>query len=118
MNTIMAGLACGEPVTVGIDILRSYCDNFVSCPDYAAAEGMRVLSSPLGNDPRIISGESGATGLGMVYEVLTQEHLTEIKQELKIDEKSVLLFINTEGDTDKENYRRIIWDGLYPRKDD
>jgi diaminopropionate ammonia-lyase len=37
MNTIMAGLACGEPVTVGIDILRNYSDNYVSCPDYVAA---------------------------------------------------------------------------------
>lgn len=118
MNTIMAGLACGEPVTVGIDILRSYCDNFISCPDFAAAQGMRVLSSPEGNDQRIISGESGAAGFGLFYEVMTNDNLTEWKDKLKIDENSVLLFFSTEGDTDKENYRHIVWDGAYPRTDD
>lgn len=115
MNTIMAGLACGEPVTVGIDILRNYCDNYVSCPDYAAAQGMRVLSSPIKGDERVISGESGAAGFGFAYEVLTNEALADWKNKLQIDENSVLLFFSTEGDTDQENYNKIIWDGLYQR---
>lgn len=117
MNTIMAGLACGEPVTVGIDILRNYCDNYVSCPDYAAAQGMRVLSSPAGDDARIISGESGAAGFGLFYEVMTNDNLAEWKEKLQIDEDSVLLFFSTEGDTDKENYKKIVWDGSYQRPD-
>lgn len=115
MNTIMAGLACGEPVTVGIDILRNYADNFISCPDYVAAEGMRVLSSPLKGDERVISGESGAAGFGAVYEILTDPNLKELKERLKIDENSVILLFSTEGDTDKENYRRIVWDGAYAK---
>lgn len=115
MNTIMAGLACGEPVTVGIDILRNYCDNYVSCPDYAAAQGMRVLSSPMKEDARIISGESGAAGFGFVYEVLTNKALADWKKKLKIDENSILLFFSTEGDTDQENYKKIVWDGRYHR---
>ncbi len=115
MNTIMAGLACGEPVTVGIDILRNYADNFVSCPDYVAAEGMRVLSSPVNGDERIISGESGAAGFGFVYEVLTNSDLKELKERLKIDENSVILLFSTEGDTDKENYKKIVWDGAYSK---
>ena len=115
MNTIMAGLACGEPVTVGIDILRNYADNFVSCPDYVAAEGMRVLSSPVNGDERVISGESGAAGFGFVYEVLTNSDLKELKERLKIDENSVILLFSTEGDTDKENYKKIVWDGAYSK---
>ena len=43
MDTIMAGLACGEPCSIGWNVLRDYADNFISCPDYAAAQGMRVL---------------------------------------------------------------------------
>lgn len=115
MNTIMAGLACGEPVTVGIDILRNYCDNYVSCPDYTAAQGMRVLSSPIIGDDRIISGESGAAGFGLFYEIMTDKKMEEWKEKLKIDEDSVLLFFSTEGDTDKENYNRVVWDGIYAR---
>lgn len=115
MNTIMAGLACGEPVTVGIDILRNYAEYYVSCPDYVAADGMRVLSSPVKGDERIISGESGAAAFGLGYEILTDAKLAEWKQKLCIDETSVLLFISTEGDTDKENYERIIWNGAYQK---
>ncbi|MFA9375303.1 MAG: diaminopropionate ammonia-lyase [Lachnotalea sp.] len=115
MDTIMAGLACGEPVTVGIDILRNYSDNYVSCPDYVAAQGMRVLSSPMNSDERIISGESGAAGIGLFYEIMTNKDLEEWKQKLKIDENSVLLFFNTEGDTDQESYNKIVWDGQYAR---
>ena len=33
LTTIMAGLACGEPVTVGYPILKSYVDAFLSVPD-------------------------------------------------------------------------------------
>lgn len=115
MKTIMAGLACGEPVTIGIDILRHLADHSLSCDDYIAAQGMRVLSAPSGDDPRIVSGESGAAGFGAAYEILNNPKLVGLKEKIGIDETSVLLFVNTEGDTDKENYRKIVWDGLHPR---
>ena len=115
MDTIMAGLACGEPVTVGIEILRNYAENYVSCPDYIAAQGMRVLSSPVDTDARIVSGESGAAGFGLFYEIMTNSSLKDWKEKLKIDENSVLLFFSTEGDTDKESYHKIVWDGNYSK---
>ncbi|MDN5351702.1 MAG: diaminopropionate ammonia-lyase [Clostridiales bacterium] len=115
MRTIMAGLACGEPVTVGIDILRHYASHFISGPDYAAAQGMRVLGAPLKADPRIISGESGAAGVGMFYEIMTNPALSGWKERLKLDSDSVVLFFSTEGDTDRTNYRRIVWDGAFAR---
>ena len=114
MNTIMAGLACGEPVTVGIDVLRSYADFFISCPDSAAADGMRILSSPAGEDARIISGESGAAAFGACMEILMREQLQPLKEKLGIDRYSVLLFISTEGATDPVNYRNVVWNGAYP----
>ena len=55
MNTIMAGLACGEPCSIGWPVLRSYADCFVSMPDEIAARGMRTLAKA-----GIVSGESGA----------------------------------------------------------
>lgn len=115
MKTIMAGLACGEPVTVGIDVLRDYVDYFASCPDYVAADGMRVLGAPRKGDGRIISGESGAAAFGFAYELLTDPALREWKEKMKIDENSVLLFVSTEGDTDKENYKKIVWNGGYAK---
>ncbi len=117
MNTIMAGLACGEPCTIGWKILKDAADNFVSMPDYVAAKGMRILGNPMGGDDRIISGESGASTLGFVAEVMQNRSLDYLREKLGIDERSRVLCISTEGDTDRENYRRIVWDGAYSGMD-
>ena len=114
MNSIMAGLCCGEPCTIGWDVLKDHADNFVSMPDYVAAKGMRVLGNPIGDDPRVISGESGASTLGFVAELMQNQSLDWLRKQLQIDENSRILCFSTEGDTDKENYRRIVEDGLYP----
>lgn len=117
MDTIMAGLACGEPCTIGWNILKDYADNFISCPDYTAAEGMRILGNPPKGDERVISGESGAATLGCVAEIMTNNNLAWMREKLKLDENSRVLFISTEGDTDKENYRDIVWNGKHPSYD-
>lgn len=114
MDTIMAGLACGEPNPMGWEILKDYCDLFASCPDSIAANGMRVLGNPMGEDKKIISGESGAATMGFLYTILTDNKYRVIKEMLNIDENSKILLISTEGDTDPENYRKIVWDGKYP----
>lgn len=114
MNTIMAGLACGEPCTVGWEMLRSYADWFISVPDYVAAKGMRVLGNPLSGDEKVISGESGAATTGFVTELLMNESLDDLRGEIGLDENSKVLCFSTEGDTDKENYRKIVWDGAFP----
>ncbi len=116
MNTIMAGLACGEPCSIGWNVLRDYADNFISCPDYAAAQGMRLLGNPEAGDTKVISGESGASAFGCVAEVMRDPSLAELRRKLRLDENSRVLFFSTEGDTDKENYKSIVWDGAYPRK--
>lgn len=113
MDTIMAGLACGEPCTVGWEMLSRYADYFVSMPDAIAAKGMRVLGNPLSGDKRVISGESGAATTGFVTELMTNESLEYLRKTLRIDEKSKVFCFSTEGDTDKKNYRDIVWNGMY-----
>ena len=113
MDTIMAGLACGEPCSIGWNILADYADHFISCPDYAAAKGMRILGNPVKDDTRVISGESGAAAFGCVAEIMTNPELADMKEKLGLDENSRVLFFSTEGDTDQENYRAIVWDGKY-----
>ena len=83
-------------------------------PDYVAAEGMRILGNPLPGDTKVISGESGAAGLGFVAEVLRNPRRKELKEALGLNQDSRILCFSTEGDTDRENYRRIVWDGLWP----
>ena len=114
MPTIMAGLACGQPSTISYDIIRAYADGYISCPDYVSALGMRMLGNPIGDDKRIISGESGAAGMGLVHEIMKNPDLAEFKQAMGFNENARILLISTEGDTDKQNYRRIVWEGAYP----
>ncbi len=114
MPTIMAGLACGEPSIVAWGILRDYADLYISCPDYVAARGMRILANPLADDPKIISGESGAVGVGVLSLILQDNSLREIAEKLNINKDSRILIISTEGDTDPESYREIVWDGMFP----
>ena len=114
MKTIMAGLACGEPCGLAWDILKDCADHFIAFPDWAAAKGMRILGNPLGGDDRVISGESGASAFGCMAAILTEPELAPIKEELGLAENSRVLFFSTEGATDRENYRKIVWDGHTP----
>lgn len=116
LSTIMAGLACGEPNSIAWEILSSCSDGFVSCPDYTATQGMRILGNPLAGDMKVVSGESGAVTVGLLTEALRDERLAALKQALQLDENSVVLCFNTEGDTDQEHYRHIVWDGAWCRE--
>jgi diaminopropionate ammonia-lyase len=109
MPTIMAGLACGEPSLIGLEILKSMATAFLKCPDDIARKGMKILGNPLHGDPAIISGESGAVTLGVVYELLSNKDLEETRVQLGLSASSRILLISTEGDTDPEFYRDTVW---------
>lgn len=113
MPTIMAGLACGEPSIVSWGILRDYATAYLSCPDFISALGMRILANPLATDPKVISGESGAVGMGLLYALTQNESLKDLKNKLALDNDSVILMISTEGDTDIAGYRKVVWEGAY-----
>ncbi len=114
LQTIMAGLACGEPNTIGWDILRNHATAFLSCPDWVSAKGMRMLGAPVQGDPRVISGESGAVGMGVISTIMEDDAYRELREALELDGNSQVLMFSTEGDTDPDRYREIVWDGAYP----
>ncbi len=109
LPTIMAGLACGEPSQMGWDILKMSANAFLTCSDDVARRGMKVLGNPMRGDQRIISGESGAVTLGALFEVLSNKHFYTIKDSLNLKSDSIVLLFSTEGDTDPEVYRDIVW---------
>ena len=108
MDTIMAGLACGEPCTVTWPLINAYAHGFVSCADEVAACGMRLLGRPEGDDPVVVSGESGAVGAGVLAGLMSGDYEQE-RRALGLDERSRVLLISTEGDTDRENYNKIVF---------
>ena len=104
-DTIMAGLNCGTPCQTVWPILRDCSAFFCACKDDVTELGMRAYAKPNGTDQSIVSGESGAVTYGLLLEILQSE---ELRRLFRIDQDSVILLINTEGDTDPEGYRRIV----------
>ncbi len=111
MQTIMAGLACGEPNTISWDILKNHVKVFISAPDWVAAKGMRMLAAPIKDDPAVTSGESGAAPFGALAAMTTMEEYKDLKEAIGLDENSKVLLFSTEGDTDPIRYKNIVWEG-------
>ncbi|EZH65231.1 hypothetical protein DH09_16430 [Bacillaceae bacterium JMAK1] len=113
METIMAGLACGEPSTIAFELLQELAEGAFSCTDAVAALGMRMYANPIAGDERMISGESGAVTLGLIYRLLHTRELESLKDQIGLNEASRVLLINTEGDTDVQTYRDVVWEGKH-----
>ena len=114
LDTIMVGLACGEPNPLSWEILRDIPSGYVSCDNFTAANGMRILANPVGGDASVEGGESGAVGIGLMDLLANNTEFQALKDELEIGRDSILLCFNTEGATDPLNYKEIIWYGKYP----
>lgn len=100
LDTIMAGLSCGEPSILAWRILEPGADAFMTIPDTAAADAMRLLAS-LG----VVGGESGVAGLAGLIKAAGDPVL---RRALKLDGTSRVLCYGTEGATDPEVYRAIV----------
>ena len=111
MRTIMAGLACGEPNTISWDILKNHVSVFAACPDWVAAKGMRMLAAPFKGESQVISAESGAVPMGLLACIMQMDELSELREHLKLNTDSKILLFSTEGDTDPELFKEIIWEG-------
>ena len=104
--TIMAGLNCGTPCRVTWPAIRDKATFFCACDDIITEEGMRAYANPIGSDKAIIAGESGAVTYGLLNRILQDNTLRNL---FRINADSVVLLINTEGDTDPEGYLRIVY---------
>ena len=105
LDTIMAGLACGEPSTIAWSLLsRQGCD-FLAISDEAAAATMRILAVPALCGRSIIGGESGAAGVAGLLCALAHE---DYRRALKLNSDSVVLTVGTEGATDPDAYAAIM----------
>ncbi len=117
LDTLMAGLACGEANTVSWGILRDYATAYISCPDFIAANGMRILGAPCKGDPQIISGESGAVTTGILQWLMQHPAAQTQRDAIGLNGDSTALLISTEGDTSPITYRNIVWFGACAAED-
>lgn len=100
LDTIMAGLACGEPSLIAWQELERAAFGFVAIPDRAAVDTMRVLAA---EGLRI--GESGVAGLAALRRVATDR---AARSALRIDAASRVLLFGTEGVTDQTVYESLL----------
>lgn len=113
LNSIMAGLCCGEVNPLSWQILKNLPSLYISCSDDHSANGMRILGNPLQGDQVVYSGESGAIGMGLLDYILNNKKAADIKKYLELDSNSSVLMFSTEGITDPVMYRKIVWYGAY-----
>ena len=102
-DSIMAGLNCGTPSLVAWPTISGGIDLFVAVDDEPAREAMRLAS---GSD--IVSGETGASGLGGLLWLLHADEAEEARLKLGVSEESSVLVFNTEGATNPAAYEGIV----------
>ena len=100
LDTIMAGLACGEPSLLAWQELERSATAFMAIPDSAAADAMRLLAAQ-----GLVIGESGVAGLAAC---LLASARPDTRRGLHLTADSRILLFGTEGATDPEAYRRIV----------
>ena len=110
MNSMMAGLCCGEVSPPAWELLKETASACIACGDAYSAEGMRMLAHPAAGDPAVVSGESGAVTAGVAAALMSDPGLSAFRTTLGLDVRSRILLISTEGDTDRANYLRILSD--------
>lgn len=107
-DSIMAGLNCGTPSPVAWPLIKRGFDLFVSIDDDWCVEAMRAYYHPVGNDPSVISGESGAAGLAALLALLRGQALKSAHSYLGLNGETDILLLNTEGDTNPPGFRDIV----------
>jgi len=107
-ETIMAGLNCGTPSIAAWPFIRDSLDLFVAVTDDFAIEAMRRYYLPAGDDPRIVSGESGAAGLAALLALLRNDNLAGARDAVGLGPSSRILVFNTEGATDPDHFEGVI----------
>jgi len=105
LETVMAGLSCGEPSVIAWDVLEEAGDAFMTIPDHAALATMRLLADGRGGDKPLVAGESGVAGLAGA---IAASQAAELKTKLALDQSSRILVFGTEGATDPELFEEII----------
>jgi diaminopropionate ammonia-lyase len=105
LDTLMAGLACGEVSLLAWGILKDHADAVMAIPDEAAVEMMRRLARPAAGDRPIVAGESAVAGLAALALAMQDG---EAAATLGLGPTARVLVFGTEGDTDPELYRELV----------
>ena len=102
LDTVMAGLACGEVSVLAWKILQDYVPHYLAIDDSCVPKTMQLLAN---NRPPIVAGESAVAGLAGLL-IASQDD--DLRSKLKLTKDSRILVFGTEGDTDEEMYKNMV----------
>jgi diaminopropionate ammonia-lyase len=105
LETVMAGLSCGEPSLVAWGVLQPCVDAFLTIGDEEAIAAMRQVAHGARGDPALVAGESGAAAYAALWTVSASPN---DRASLGIDGDSRILLFGTEGATDPELYGQLV----------
>ena len=100
LDTLMAGLACGEPSLLAWQELDRAAAAFMAVPDEAAVDCMRLLAAQ-----GVVAGESGVAGLAGCLLAAADP---AARAALGLGADSRVLLFSTEGATDPELYEKLV----------
>ena len=107
LDTMMAGLACGEVSVLAWEILSIGANDFITVNEESVPLTMKMLAQGFDGDPEIEAGESAVAGLATL---ITARNNPEDSHKLGLDESSRIYILGTEGATDPDLYSRLIAD--------
>jgi diaminopropionate ammonia-lyase len=105
LDTLMAGLACGEVSSLAWEILANGADDFLTISEDTVAPTMKMLAQGYKADQKVEAGESAVPGLSAV--ILAAQD-SQYRTKLGLNNQSKVLVIGTEGATDPELYQQLI----------
>lgn len=106
LDTLMAGLACGEVSLLAWEILVDTASSFLTVSDQSAVDCMRLLAAgKLSSDGPIVAGESAVAGLSALLLASSNEQL---RASLTLSKESQIMLIGSEGATDPELYEELV----------
>lgn len=108
LDTIMGGLRCAAPSPAAWPPISRLVDAFVAIEDNRTMAGMRMLARPMGKDPAVEAGPSGACGFASLVAVMRDTSMRPVRDALGLGSSSRVVVINTEGATDREMYERVL----------
>jgi diaminopropionate ammonia-lyase len=104
-ETLMAGLSVGEPSGIAWQILSEEASDYMTIPESLIAPAMRLLAQPLGDDPKIVAGESAIAGLAAL---IAGAQKPSLRDALGLTTGSRVLLIGSEGATDPVIYELLL----------
>ncbi len=107
-RTVMAGLDCALASTTALTVLQQSVDAFFAIDDAWTLEAMRRLAIPVGHDPRVVAGESGAASVAGLLALMGHGALAPVRDHLGLGRHTRVLVWSTEGATDPEHWNQVV----------